>query len=355
MQVQTLPGKHSASTGQALYAAGVVLVLALFLLVIYTFLHEGGHALVGLLFGGTLTEFDLNPLNLSAHVGIEGNFTTFQNCTIAVAGVSFPLLIWGAFVSLAPRRPNMVVESVRLIGSLAVLNTLLVWIVIPILYINGGRPGDDSTNFLNYSGVPPLVVTDAVLIIYVSGWAFYFRRIGGLRAIRDLIFRLRFRTDEFSAPAAGRALLVLMLSGSLVAASSWALSAYLTAANPLGLPAGYIQATTINLNEKSYADETIYRFTLDEPATVSLYIVLQDIRSGPLEISLIGPNGYHNTFLKFDANSWADQAIGRAKVHPTGMALDNGEYKLHVTAPKGPGQIVVSTKIDSSETRATAP
>src|SRR5690349_9034665 len=106
MHVQALhdsPGKQRASTAQALYATGIVLLLTLFVLVTYTFLHEGGHAVVGLLMGGTVTAFNLNFLNLSAHVGIEGDFTTFQNCVISLAGVSLPLLIWGVLVSLAPR------------------------------------------------------------------------------------------------------------------------------------------------------------------------------------------------------------------------------------------------------------
>src|SRR6185369_16869958 len=119
MRVQAVhdnTGKQRASTAQALYATGVVLLLTLFVLVTYTFLHEGGHAIVGLLMGGTITAFNLNFLNLSAHVGIEGDLTTFQNCVISLAGVSFPLLIWAAFLSLAPRRSNLVIDSVKLIS-----------------------------------------------------------------------------------------------------------------------------------------------------------------------------------------------------------------------------------------------
>lgn len=351
MQVHAIrdnPSKQRASTAQALYATGVVLLLTLFVLVTYTFLHEGGHAIVGLLIGGTVTAFNLNFLNLTAHVGIEGDFTTFQNCVTAVAGVSFPLLIWGVLISLAPRSSNIVIDSVKLIGSLAVLNTLLVWIVIPILFISGSRPGDDSTNFLNYSAIPPLAVTAAALLLYVGGWTFYLRRIGGPGAVRDLILRFRFQTDTFHAPAATRALLVLVLSSALVAVFSWVLSAYLAATNPLGLPAGYTTAATINPNDKSYSDHTVYEFTLDQPTTASFYIALQDIPSGPLEISLIGPNGYHNTFIKFGADSSGGQAVGRATVHPVGLKLESGEYRLQLTVPKGPGQIVISTRIDSS-------
>jgi hypothetical protein len=270
MQVQALPGKQTATTGQTLCVAGVVLLLALFVLLTYTFLHEGGHAIAGFLFGGTITELSLNFLNLSAHVGIEGDFTTLQNCIVALAGVSFPLLVWALCIQWVPLKsnmPNMVADSLRLVASLAVLNTLLAWIVIPILYASGSRPGDDSVNFLNYSAVPPLVVTAVALLLYTGGWAFYFRRTGGLHGIRDLLLGLRFRTDEFFAPAARRALIILPLCGSIVAAISWGLSGYLAAANPLGLPAGYSHVGTLNLNEKRYADESVYQFTLDQQAS----------------------------------------------------------------------------------------
>lgn len=354
MQIGSLPGKHTASARQTIYATGVVLLLALFVLVAYTFLHEGGHAILGLLFGGTITEFSINFLN-RPHTGIEGDFTTIQNCAIAAAGVSLPLLTWAIFVSLAPRRSNMVVDSVRLIASLALLNTLLAWIIIPVLFMGGGRPGDDSTNFLNYSGVQPLVVTGAALLIYTGGWALYLRRTGGLQAVRDLVDRFRFQTGEFSVPAATRMLLVLVGVGSVIAASSWGLSAYLSASNPLGLPSGYSHVATLDLGEKAYAGDAVYRFSVDGQATAAFYIVLQDISSGPIDISLVGPNGYRNTFIKFGAGSGGGLAMGRATVHPKDLALEDGEYELQVTVPKSPGRIVVSTKIDGPEAQSNRP
>ncbi len=48
----------------------LLMFILVFVLFTYTFLHEGGHALAGLFFGQALTEFDVNFLNLSAHVGM---------------------------------------------------------------------------------------------------------------------------------------------------------------------------------------------------------------------------------------------------------------------------------------------
>ena len=91
MQIEALPPQKVAVRYQTVLAAGIEFLIALFVLVVYTVLHESGHALVGLAFGGTITAFNTNFLNLTAHVGIEGNFSILQQCLVAVAGVSFPL------------------------------------------------------------------------------------------------------------------------------------------------------------------------------------------------------------------------------------------------------------------------
>jgi hypothetical protein len=72
-------------------SAGVILLL-LFVLLAYTFLHESGHMLVGLLFGARVTSFSINFT--TAHVGLDGTFAPWQNAVISAAGVSFSLILW---------------------------------------------------------------------------------------------------------------------------------------------------------------------------------------------------------------------------------------------------------------------
>src|SRR5690349_24470715 len=83
----------------------IVLFVVLFVLFIYTFLHEAGHAIIGLLFGQSLTEFSVKFWDLSAHVGMTGGDLTQSQLAIqAIAGVSLPFLIWSIFMSLVPRK-----------------------------------------------------------------------------------------------------------------------------------------------------------------------------------------------------------------------------------------------------------
>ena len=59
-----------------LVMAALVLFVFLFVFFLYTFLHEGGHALAGLFFGQSLTEFDVSFWDFSAHVGMAGGELT---------------------------------------------------------------------------------------------------------------------------------------------------------------------------------------------------------------------------------------------------------------------------------------
>ncbi len=62
------------STRNRLEFAGFMLLILLGIALAYTVLHEGGHALAGLAFGGTVREIDVNFFNLGAHVNIDGSF-----------------------------------------------------------------------------------------------------------------------------------------------------------------------------------------------------------------------------------------------------------------------------------------
>lgn len=80
---------------------------------LYTFLHEGGHALVILLSGNAITAFNLNFFDLSAHVEMTGQFPPAGAALNYLAGVALPLLLWAVFMAVAPRRMNVVMEMIK--------------------------------------------------------------------------------------------------------------------------------------------------------------------------------------------------------------------------------------------------
>jgi hypothetical protein len=159
----------------------LLLALALFCIFLYTFLHEGGHALAGILSGGTVTGFSVNFLDFSAHVSLAGSFTQAEKVTNALAGPGLPLLVWLVFIVFVPKRTNFALESIKLAATIMFLSTLLAWVVLPLVYMSGQFPRDDVTDFLLHSGASPMGTAAAALAAYLGGWILFITKIEGVR------------------------------------------------------------------------------------------------------------------------------------------------------------------------------
>ena len=204
----------------------LLLFIFAFLLFLYMLLHEAGHALAGLLVGGTLQAFEVDLLRLSAHAEVAGRFSPAGLSLMSAAGVALPLLAWAGFVLAVPRRANPVLRLARLIGSWGVLNSLWPWMVIPLLYRLGlAPPGDDTTRFLVASGLDPRVVAGAAAGAYLAGWGLFLARIEGLR---EELALLMASGEELLGNGGRRALLAMV--------AVWVVAGVLVAA---GLPAGF--------------------------------------------------------------------------------------------------------------------
>ncbi len=99
----------------------------------------------------------------------------------SAAGVLLPLVVWAIFIFLVPRKGSFTLETLKLLSTMVVVNTLLAWIALPILFLFGRAPSDDVTNFLNYSHMPPLLLSFTALVLYANCWMFYLARIDGFR------------------------------------------------------------------------------------------------------------------------------------------------------------------------------
>lgn len=314
---------------------GLLLFLLLFILSLYTLLHEGGHAIMGLLFGGTITSFSANFFNLSAHVGIDGEFTLLQNALISAAGVSFPLLLVMLYLLASRKSDEPVMNWFRLILFIGTVNTLLAWIVIPVLVLLGQTASDDSFNFLNYTGFHPLIVTGAALLIYLACWALFLRKMGGFQELRR-----QFRTAnmDIRRPETQKNLRVLGVVGVAIMAATFALTVALPDPG-FSAPEGYETIAEFELSQGPMIDAVAVRFSVVEPSNVNLFIALNNVKGGPAQIHLVGPNGYDNVLFN-DTNENLD--IGKASVHPQGLPLEAGDYELRVSFPRSNGRISVS-------------
>lgn len=263
----------------------VVVLVTLFATFAYTFLHEGGHALVVLLSGGSLTRFSANFWQLSAHIETNATLTPAQTLANNLAGVSLPLLVWAGFLLLMPRRTNFVLAALKGISSILILSTLWAWIILPLVALFGQAPaGDDVTSFLVNSGLPPLWVTLAALALLMGGMAFAINRLDGLAALRAA------GADLAALPIRHSLLTLLGLSALLLLVVFW-LNGFRLNPDPLQPPAGYMLLQKIDLSQAQSEQAAICEFSLAEPTAEGMYFVLKDIRSDYLDIQVVGPDG----------------------------------------------------------------
>ena len=316
----------------------LTLFIALFVFFMYTFLHESGHALTGLLFGQSLTEFDLSFWDFSAHVGlVGGELTESQLAVQAMAGAGLPLIIWAIFISLVPRKASFTLEVLKLLSSMVVVNTLLAWIVLSILFFLQKAPPDDVTNFLRYSQMPPILLTFLAILLYVGGWILFLSKIDGLR--NELLL---FSTTNREQLVAGTPKTLPALTGitvlcivSVIALNSFAGRNSIDRFTP---PQNFVPVAQIDLSRQAYASEALTQFTVDEPTYVGVFLVIRNINTTYFDLSVVGANGFSSTILHGEGyNSVQDGGLWEKN-------LAAGTYQVVLTSHQSPGSVSVYIK-----------
>ncbi len=322
------------STAARLTLLGLLLLTAFFVLLMYMIVHEGGHALVGLAFGGAVTEFYINPLAISAHVGIAGTFSPVQDALKNIAGAGLPWLLWLVFILAVPRQGSSSLEILKVFLSVCVVNTFLVWVILPILYAVG-QPviGDDVTWFLQNSGFNPWLFAAVMALIYGGAWVLFLRKIPGIQEEVALL-----RNPELSVIRAGAfryvaMLLALMVVGVLMVV---AINATAAAAGPL-IPAGYQSVALLDLNQRAYEGEVVAEFSWTEgPAGV--FVIVQGIDTPYVDLKVEGPMGKVETILHGeDYSAFRDTVFWEQHLMP-------GIHQVVLTSQLSPGTIEIFVK-----------
>jgi hypothetical protein len=308
-----------------------------FVLFLYTFLHEAGHALAGFVFGQTLTEFDLSFWDLSAHVNMAGSLTQTQRAIQSAAGAALPLLVWLIFISLVPRRASFSLEALKVTASMAVVNTLLVWIVLPVLVLFGRAPSDDVISFLRHSHMQPLLLSGLAAALYTGGWLLFLSKIDGLR--KEILL---FGEKDPALLASGARRTMAVMASVMIACLFLAFSANRAAARiPLGQfapPQDFQPVAQIDLSSRAYSEETLAQFSFDQATWVGVFIAVRDIHTTYFDLSVTGPGGYHSVILHGEGYR-ADQDGGLWE-----QDLPPGAYRLVLTSERSPGSASVYLK-----------
>jgi hypothetical protein len=243
-------------------------------------------------------------------------------------------LAWFAFISLVPRKSGFPLEALKLFSAMAVVNTLLAWIFLPVLYLMNKAPADDVTRFLQASQMPPLLLMAISALLYVIGWAVFLAKIDGLRNEFFL-----FRNIDRKTIAAGAWTTLPAMTGFLAICTLLTLALNsLSAGNSLGKlspPPDFEPVAQVDLSRQAYADETLTQFSLDEPASVGVFFVIRNIDTMYFDLSVAGPDDYHSIVLHGEVYS-ADQDGGLWQ-----ETLRPGTYQLVLTSHQSPGTVSI--------------
>ena len=147
-----------------------VFASALLAIFLYIILHEGGHMIVMLSAGATITDFSI----LTAHVsGVGGNYTNASDLWLQANGALLPVIVSFIYMLFYKKESrSMFYHIFSYMFCLIPVGSLFAWVIIPFVYMQGNAPaGDDVTKFLynfTHDYHPLLVSAVAVLIIAVE-------------------------------------------------------------------------------------------------------------------------------------------------------------------------------------------
>lgn len=331
--IKTLPDRKMSNYIKAF----IMLSLALVILILYTFLHEFGHALPGLIFGGNIRSFNINFLTLGAHVGIDGDFTHWQRLAINLGGPLLPFMVWMGLMMVVPRKANPAVEFLKFGTSIGVLNTLLPWIIFPYLYMAGMAPSDDSTTFLQLSGIYPPLAAFGALILYIFGWWLFLSKIDG---IQNTVKTIKSSGKEWSQPSVKRTGAITAALGALALFAAFAMNgfSFSTVYSIPPAPQGFTLQETIDLSKEDLFQAPILTFHIEQPETITIFLARANGYAEQFEARLIGPEGFERSFLR---SGYAVITSDSASFKDT---LEPGVYNLLITSINASGNVAIYTE-----------
>jgi hypothetical protein len=147
----------------------------LFALLIYPLLHEAGHLLAANAFGSRHNSIKLGIFQ--AWALFDGSFSKEQTSIINISGIGFTFILWLIFIVVVPKECAWWLEPLKLVYSSANIASLLVWVVVPILTINGKAPmSEDATKFTISSSYNEYAIAFVSFIVVILSLYLFFKK-----------------------------------------------------------------------------------------------------------------------------------------------------------------------------------
>lgn len=316
----------------------LILFSFFFIIYIYTFFHEAGHALIGLSFGQKLTNFDINIFNFNPHISMMGEITAPQRAIRSIAGSVFPLIIWVFFMLIVRKKSNFLIEFLKFGSSISILFSTVVWVILPILYLFGNAPsGDDVTHFLNASQMNPILLSILSAIVCLFIWTLFNRKTGG---IKNQMLLIRNLTYSYVSSGLNTQIPIMLVIIFGVTGISVILNNFVVGKQTEFLvPENYYMIASVDLSLENYKAINLYQFSINEPTLIGLFIEVENLNTTLIELILTKPNG-NEEVLFYGREIQSDK--GSSLWQET---LPVGDYQLIYSSHQGSGIFSLYTNL----------
>lgn len=300
-------------------AKGILLIFLtlIFVVYFYTLLHEGGHALAAVLYGGNVDRF---VLGFDAHVTVSGaNFTRTGESLFNSAGVLLPVIILAAALIFYNRNVNNIVyHCIYGVFTVAVTGSLLPWLAIPVISLYAEPPaGDDVSKFLETSGLNPLLVSFSALLLIILLILFVYKKglYQKLAEIRKLLTNARF-TGTDTCQKNNMVFVIVIV---------------------------FICAGIFAIYQKTFSDkvfETSFtRNVRDDLEVLKMPFTVEKDRSYSMDLRLDAEGILTDIVICDDKGNTVYQSICEQLTSSHSLELKHGNYFLMLTFIKNPGNL----------------
>ncbi|MEC9488327.1 MAG: hypothetical protein UMV23_02445 [Halanaerobium sp.] len=298
------------------------IILGLFI-TIYATLHEAGHALSVLLFGGEITFFNINLFD--ARMSYRGVFLPWEKSVIHLAGFGLPYLLWLIFISIIPVRIGRQVLEYIKAYSAAIMATAVPWVIVPLLALFGNAPqGDDTTKFLQASSLPGLLAPILFTLLILISYLIWHRKSPGALAV-FLVQDSPFRLSKKQLYALLLPLLVLVT-----------LMAFPWVDNQVSEPEvgeDYQQLCRGDLAGRE-GDWELCKFWLKEPQEVKVLVQIKNLSASLFDLRLMSSDGREEPLIH------AEKISGSLRKEFK-FAFAPGEYRFMMKAEQIEGKVYI--------------
>lgn len=319
----------------------VMIGISLGVSLLYALVHEGGHALLVLLFGGTVTEFQANFFRHTPHVSYIGVSDSMHRALISLGGPVLPLLLIFPITLILRKSKNILLLGTSLLFLLSLLPTLLVSALISLIYGFGAvQATEDVAKFLYFSGLNPFITSGTFLALFIAIVVFLFR-VARVRDVAISVWKsLRGSQDARDLGLAGKVIVAVCL----VTIGTGIFRNVITSEVPVSQPLSYHTKIDVNLRDIQPASTIFHTFQVLEPATFDFMYSL-DTQS-EVTLRLLNLKGEPFIFNNQDSIVIYQGSESLPLAYFAGFILLPGNYALEVS-PGGLGSLTMY--IDSRE------